>query len=97
VHAVGYARAAEICLTGRRVVASEALAIGLAQRLVPRAELDAAVDGLVAELLAVPAGASTETLAQLSAVADGRDPSDALAAERAAQLRRLRALAAGQG
>ena len=97
VHAVGYARAAEICLTGRRVGASEALAIGLAQRLVPRAELDAAVDGLVAELLAVPAGASTETLALLSAVADGRDPSDALAAERTAQLRRLRALAAGQG
>jgi hypothetical protein len=48
----------------------------------------------VAELLAVPAGASTETLALLSAVADGRDPSDALAAERRAQLRRLRALTA---
>jgi hypothetical protein len=45
----------------------------------------------------VPAGASTETLALLSAVADGRDPSDALAAERRAQLRRLRALAAGRG
>jgi enoyl-CoA hydratase/carnithine racemase len=29
VRAVGYARAAEICLTGRRVAAEEALRIGL--------------------------------------------------------------------
>ena len=43
VHAVGYARAVEICLTGRRVGAAEAVAIGLAQRQVPGAELDAAV------------------------------------------------------
>jgi enoyl-CoA hydratase/carnithine racemase len=94
VHAVGYARAVEICLTGRRVGAAEAAAIGLAQRVVPAAELDAAVDALVAALVAVPAGAATEALALLTAVADGRDPSTALAAERAAQIRRLRALAA---
>ena len=97
VQAVGYARAVEICLTGRRVGAAEALAIGLAQRVVPPAELGAAVDELVAAVLAVPAGAATETLALLAAVADGRDPSAALTAERAAQIRRLRALAAGSG
>jgi enoyl-CoA hydratase/carnithine racemase len=95
VRAVGYARAVEICLTGRRVGAREAVEAGLAQRAVPRTELDAAVDGLVAELLAVPAGAAIETLALLAAVADGRDPSAALAAERAAQIRRLRALGSG--
>lgn len=93
VHAVGYARAVDICLTGRRVGAAEAVAIGLAQRAVPRAELDAAVDGVVDALLAVPAAAAAETLALLTGVADGRDPGAALAAERAAQIRLLRALA----
>jgi enoyl-CoA hydratase/carnithine racemase len=93
VRAVGYARAVELCLTGRRVGAEEAVAIGLALRAVPRDELDAAVDELVDALLAAPAGAASETLALLAGVADGRDPSAALAAERAAQLRRLRALA----
>jgi enoyl-CoA hydratase/carnithine racemase len=97
VHAVGRARAIEICLTGRRVRAPEALAMGLAQRVVPAAELPAAVDELVAALLAVPAGAATETLALIAGVADGCDPSAALAAERAAQIRRLRALTAGAG
>jgi enoyl-CoA hydratase/carnithine racemase len=95
VHAVGYANAVDICLTGRRVGAAEALTIGLAQRVVPAGELDAAVDELVTALLAVPAAAARETLALLAAVADGRDPAAALAAERAAQIRRLRALAAG--
>jgi enoyl-CoA hydratase/carnithine racemase len=94
VHAVGYARAVEICLTGRRVGAAEAVAIGLAQQAVPTTELDAAVDAMVAALLALPAGAASETLGLLAGVAEGRDPSAALAAERAAQLRRLRSLAA---
>ncbi len=49
VHAVGYARAVEICLTGRRVGAQEAVASGLALRSVPVGELDAAVDALVDE------------------------------------------------
>ena len=49
--AVGYSRALEICLTGRRVDADEALRIGLATIVVPRAELAAAVADLVAALL----------------------------------------------
>ncbi len=93
VHAVGYARAVEICLTGRRVGAAEALAIGLAQRVVPVAELDAAVEELVGSLLAAPAAAAVETLHLLAGVAEGLDPSSALAAERAAQLRLLRSRA----
>lgn len=97
VRAVGYARAVEICLTGRRVGADEAVAIGLAQRAVPRAELDAAVDDLLAALTAAPTGAAAETLGLLAGVADGLDPAGALAAERSAQVRRLRSLAAGTG
>ena len=97
VHAVGYARAVEICLSGRRVGAEEAVAIGLATRAVPAAELPAATDELVDGLLAAPAGAVRETLALLAGVAAGADPAAALAAERAAQVRRLRALLAGQG
>ena len=60
-------------------------------------EGDAAVDALVESLLAPPAEAARETLALLAGVADGLDPSAALAAERAAQVRRLRALGNGSG
>jgi enoyl-CoA hydratase/carnithine racemase len=97
VHAVGYARAVEICLSGRRVGAEEAVATGLALRAVPAAELDTAVDALVTSLVTAPPKAATETLALLAAVVDGADPAAALAAERAAQLRRLRSLSAGEG
>src|SRR5688500_18387981 len=48
VELVGYARALELCLTGRAVGAAEARAIGLATAVVPAAELDAAVADLVA-------------------------------------------------
>jgi enoyl-CoA hydratase/carnithine racemase len=94
VRAVGYSRAVEICLTGRRVGAAEALTIGLALRAVPLAGLDAAVEELVGSLLAAPAGAAIDTIGLLAGVADGLDPDAALAAERAAQIRRLRELAA---
>lgn len=97
VRAVGYARAVEICLTGRRVGAAEAVELGLALRAVPAAELGAAVDELATALLSAPPKAAAETLALLSGVADGLDPASALAAERAAQVRRLRSLAAGTG
>jgi enoyl-CoA hydratase/carnithine racemase len=97
VHAVGYARAVEICLTGRRIGAPEAVAGGLALRAVPAAELDTAADELATALVAAPAKAAAETLALLAGVADGIGPADALSAERAAQVRRLRSLAAGTG
>jgi enoyl-CoA hydratase/carnithine racemase len=97
VQAVGYARAVEICLSGRRVGADEAVDIGLALRAVPAAELDSTVDTLVTSLLVAPPKAAAETLGLLAGVADGADPAAALAAERAAQLRTLRAAAAGEG
>lgn len=43
----------EMCMTGRPIDASSAYALGLLNRVVPAAELDAAVDALVGELLAV--------------------------------------------
>ncbi len=91
---VGYARALELCVTGRPVPAAEALAWGLANAVVPAAELDAAVAGLVAAITAPPAGAVRETAALVrSAVRN--DPEAQDAAERAAQARRLAALAQG--
>jgi enoyl-CoA hydratase/carnithine racemase len=91
VDLVGYSRAAEICLTGRRVEAAEALDIGLASRVVPADGLDAAVEQTVASLLAVNRDAANETKALLLA-ASGRTQAEQEAAERDAQYRRLRAL-----
>jgi enoyl-CoA hydratase/carnithine racemase len=92
VDLVGYSRAAEICLTGRRVGAAEALDIGLASKVVPADDLDAAAAELVEALLAVNRDAAIETKALLLAAA-GRSQSEQEAAEREAQYRRLRALA----
>ena len=51
---VGVARAKEMLLLGRPVVAADAAAWGMIHRAVPADELDAAVDELVAELAAGP-------------------------------------------
>ncbi|MDI5963098.1 enoyl-CoA hydratase/isomerase family protein [Streptomyces sp. SL13] len=89
---VGYARALEICATGRFVHADEAVRTGLANLAVPAAELDAAVQDLTAALLAPARDAVVELKGLLSGAAD-RDLDDQRAAERAAQGRRLRDLA----
>ncbi|MEV0846613.1 enoyl-CoA hydratase/isomerase family protein [Streptomyces sp. NPDC049954] len=91
VSLVGQARALEICLTGRYVHAEEAARTGLANLVVPAAELDGAVSDLCAALLAAPRGAVIETKALLQGAAD-RDYEEQRAAERAAQARRLRDL-----
>jgi enoyl-CoA hydratase/carnithine racemase len=94
VELVGYSRALEIALTGRAVKAAEAQAIGLANLVVPAAELDATVADLVAALTGPPVGASRATAALVrSAVRN--DPETQDAAERAAQVLRLQELAAG--
>jgi enoyl-CoA hydratase/carnithine racemase len=92
VELVGYARALEICATGRRVPAAEAERIGLANLVVGRADLDGAVADLTAATLAAPRDAVVEIKA-LIAEAAGRSFAEQEAAERAAQVRRLRDLA----
>jgi enoyl-CoA hydratase/carnithine racemase len=49
---IGAGRAQELVLTGREVEAAEALGIGLVERVVPTAELDAAVEDWLEALLA---------------------------------------------
>jgi enoyl-CoA hydratase/carnithine racemase len=46
--------AMDLMLTGRRIGAAEALAVGLVSRVVPSADLDAEVDGLLRDLAAKP-------------------------------------------
>src|SRR5262249_29230135 len=48
---IGRSAARELFLTGARFPAAQAKAIGLAHKVVPLADLDAAVDGYIAELL----------------------------------------------
>ncbi|MCW8384043.1 enoyl-CoA hydratase/isomerase family protein [Streptomyces justiciae] len=92
VSLVGYARALEICATGRFVLAEEAVNTGLANIAVPRDQLDDAVRDLVGALLAAPRDAVIETKALLRGAQD-RTYDEQRAAERAAQARRLRDLA----
>lgn len=92
VDLVGYARALEICVTGRRLDATEADRLGLAAAVVPRTELDDAVRDLVAAILAGHRDAVIEIKALLAGAAR-RTPADQLRAEREAQTRRLRDLA----
>ncbi|WP_107069062.1 enoyl-CoA hydratase/isomerase family protein, partial [Streptomyces sp. 150FB] len=79
---VGYARALEICATGRFVQAEEAERTGLANLVVPADELDGAVQDLTAALLASPRDAVIETKALLQGAA-GRGFDEQRAAERA--------------
>ncbi|HEV7625714.1 MAG TPA: enoyl-CoA hydratase/isomerase family protein, partial [Streptomyces sp.] len=89
---LGYSRALEVCATGRYVHAPEAEQTGLANLVVPAAELDTAVSDLSAALLAAPRNAVVETKALLAG-ALSRTYEEQCAAERAAQTRRLRDLA----
>ena len=94
VDLVGYSRALEICATSRWVDAAEAVEIGLATAVVPRAQLPGAVRDLIAALLAAPAEAVAATKELL--LAAGSHPyEEQLLAERRAQIPRLRALTGG--
>ncbi|WP_018431840.1 crotonase/enoyl-CoA hydratase family protein [Paraburkholderia atlantica] len=54
---IGLSRALDLILTGRAVDAREALAFGLANRVVPKGEARAAAEQLAAELAALPQAA----------------------------------------
>jgi enoyl-CoA hydratase/carnithine racemase len=93
VEAVGYARALEICVTGRAVRADEARQLGLATIVVAPEDLDAAVEDLVAAVAEAPRAAVTATKALLAHAMSAR-PEEQLRAERRAQTTRIRDLAA---
>jgi enoyl-CoA hydratase/carnithine racemase len=96
VEAVGYARALELCVTGRWLEAAQAVTWGVALRSTPPADLAATVDDLAGALAAAPTEAVRATKRLLrSAVRN--DTSSQLAAERAEQVRRIAALAAAAG
>ncbi|MEO3743231.1 enoyl-CoA hydratase/isomerase family protein [Plantactinospora sp. B5E13] len=92
VELLGYSRALELCVTGRRVDATEAVGLGLATVVVPRADLDAAVHDLAAAVLAGNRDAVVEIKALLAG-ATGRTAAAQQRAEREAQTRRIRDLA----
>jgi enoyl-CoA hydratase/carnithine racemase len=85
-----------MCLTARTVHAQEASRLGLAELVVPRAELDQAVADLAAALLATDRGAAIATKRLLQA-APGRTLEEQAAAERREQAVRIRTLFAALG
>ena len=96
VRSVGYARALEICATGRFVGAQEAVAIGLASVTVPREELDVTARDLADAILQAPQAALRELKPLLRNAIDA-SPADQLRAEREAQARLLTAMVQGWG
>lgn len=84
VEIVGLPRAIELCLTARMVGAAEAERLRLAERVVPAAELTAAVDQLVKELLTTDPAAARATKALLQQ-AQANNLDQQASAERAAQ------------
>lgn len=70
---VGHSRAREIMFLGRRYPAAEALAMGLVHRVLPDAELEAFVDGVIATLVenAPLSIANSKTILEEYAKSDG--------------------------
>jgi enoyl-CoA hydratase/carnithine racemase len=89
VDIVGLPRAIELCLTARTVLAQEASTLGLAQLLVPAAELDGAVSDLAAALLEIDAETARATK-RLLLQAGANSLEQQAAAERSTQAELLR-------
>ncbi len=96
VRLVGYARALEICATGRAVHADEAVRLGLAQVAVPRGELDDTARDLAGAILQAPAAAVRELKPLLRHAVDAA-PAAQQQAEREAQARLLAAMTGTSG
>ena len=93
VRAVGYARAVDICATGRTISAEEGFRLGFVTRVVD--DLEAGVAEMVSAVSGAPRGAIADLL-PLLAGAEGASRTDQAAAERVAQVKRLRALLGGR-
>jgi methylglutaconyl-CoA hydratase len=78
VRKIGLSAARDLCLSGARFDAGRAQAIGLVHRVVPAAELDAAVDAQLAIFRKAAPSAVAATKRLLAEVA-GRRPADMLA------------------
>jgi enoyl-CoA hydratase/carnithine racemase len=92
VDIVGVPRALELCLTTRTVFADEAARLGLAELVVPVAELGKAIEDLVAAILAIRPSTAAATKRLLHA-APGNTLEEQAAAERREQVALLRELA----
>jgi enoyl-CoA hydratase/carnithine racemase len=95
VDIVGVPRALELCLTARTIHAEEAERLGLAELVVPVAELDKAVEDLVAAILSIRPATAAATKRLLRA-APGNTLEEQAAAERREQLPFLRTLPGDQ-
>jgi enoyl-CoA hydratase/carnithine racemase len=96
VRQVGYARALEICATGRFVHAEEAVRLGLVQLAVPADHLDPTTRDQADAILEAPEAALRELKPLLRNAVDA-PRAEQCAAERAAQARLLTALVAERG
>lgn len=92
VEAVGYAKALELCATARNVDATEAQALGLANAVVPVADLDDRLAELVGALTA-PLPGAVRAIKGLLLEASARSLPEQCRAEREAQVQRFRELA----
>lgn len=96
VDLVGFARALEICGTGRVVTGGEAGRLGIANVVAPAAELDAATGRLVAGLLAAPT-AALRALKPLLRAAGDDDLAGQSVRERQTQVHLLKGLVSAMG
>lgn len=93
VRAVGYARAIDICATGRTISAEEGFRLGFVTRMVD--DLEQGLADVVASVSSAPPGA-VAALKPLLSGAEGTSRVEQAAAERRAQVSRLRALLGGR-
>lgn len=96
VEIVGYAHALEICATAGPVDAHRAVRLGLANTVVPRGQLESAVEHCLDTLLAVDPTVSCAVKALVRG-ATRAAPAEQLAAERAAQVPLLRKIIGSTG